>query len=233
MTSSRRHQNWIFEISLRAATAALAIAFVLTAVATRSAQAQTFTVIHTFTQGADGGNPGDGFTIDRGGTLWGTTQTGGVGQNGTVFKMSKKGTDWIFSPLYKFAVGSDGNDPVGRVIFGPNGTLYGTTQTGGGIGCLSYGCGTVFNLRPSPTAPATPLSPWIETVLHRFSGNPDGAFPWSAVVFDQKGNLYGTTPYGGSSNQGAVFKLKPQGGWSLYSFSGPPEIGRASCRERV
>src|ERR1019366_3528686 len=69
MTSSRRHQNWIFEISLRAATAALAIAFVLTAVATRSAQAQTFTVIHTFTQGADGGNPGDGFTIDRGGTL--------------------------------------------------------------------------------------------------------------------------------------------------------------------
>ena len=61
-----------------------------------------------------------------------------------------------------------------------------------------------------------------ETVLHSFTGNPDGAYPFSStLVFDTKGNVYGTTNAGGTSNVGAVFKMTPSGKETVpYSFSG-------------
>src|SRR5271169_6701746 len=101
------------------------LTFALAAVSTQAAQAQTYQVIHTFTGGADGGNPQAGLTLDRAGNLYGTA--------GTVYKLTHKGSGWTFNPLYSFA-GAEA-----RVIFGPDGTLYGTT-TGGG----SEGLGTVF-----------------------------------------------------------------------------------------
>ena len=82
------------------------------------------------------------------------------------------------------------------VTIGPDGTLFGTTESSGRAGdCDSPGCGIVFNLHPSATRPDSVLSPWNETILHRFSlvGN-DGFYPYSEVVFDAAGNLYGTTP---------------------------------------
>ena len=126
MANPKQIRNLIFNLSLRGATATLAIAFLLIAVASQPSQAQTFKVLHTFTGGADGANPEAGVTLDKAGNLYGTTYRGGSGA-GTVYKLTHKGSGWIFNPLYAFH-GSDGFYPIARVIFGPNGTLYGTTS---------------------------------------------------------------------------------------------------------
>jgi hypothetical protein len=162
------------------------------------AQAQTFTVLHNFTGGLDGSSPYAGLSMDGGGNLYGTTSAGGTGY-GAVFELSRKGSGWVFHPLYSFAGGTDGEGPVARVIMGPNGTLYGTTYAGGVPGCSGgYGCGTVFNLRPSPIVCRAVLCSWVETVLYSFNGDSDGANPLLGdIVFDQSGNLYGTTENGG------------------------------------
>ena len=210
----------------RAISLAVTIAFALAlVVTTESALAQTFKVLHTFTGELDGANPSAGLTMDRAGNLYGTAARGGATGYGTVFKLAYKGSSWVLTPLYSFPAGSDGASPYARVIFGPNGSLYGTTGHGGGIGgCGADGCGTVFNLRPSATVCKTALCFWTETVLHRFSGGSDGGSPYSAVVFDQAGNLYGTTSAGGSNNSGTVYKLAPSGGsWIetvLHNFTG-------------
>jgi uncharacterized repeat protein (TIGR03803 family) len=209
-------------------TVTFSILFLLTILAFTSAQAQTYTKLHDFTGGADGGVPGAGLTMDRAGNLYGTAEVGGSDGGGTVFKLTHTGSGWTFNPLYSFAGGNDGTQPRGGVIIGPNGTLYGTTYEGG-----SQGVGTVFNLRPAPHACAKVLCPWTETVLYSFKGSADGAFPWDALVFDQTGNIYGTTQNGGVPKPtspcnigecGTVFELTPaNGGWIesvIYSFSG-------------
>ncbi len=226
MQSKEQSCNLISRIISRAATAALAIAtvFALTVVLTQSAQAQTFKVIHTFTGGADGGEPAAGLTMDRAGNLYGTAEEGGAGGYGTVFQLKRSGANWTFNTLYGFAGGRDAGLPLAGVIFGPNGSLYGTTQEGG-EDCSPEGCGTVFNLKPFPTACKTALCGWQETVLYRFTGGSDGSNPGAGeLTFDQAGNIYGTTGYGGLSGNGTVFELAPSnGGWTesvLYDFSG-------------
>ena len=227
MANPEQLESCIFGTSLRAAITALVLAmmFVLTGGASRTAQAQTFRVIHNFTRGLDGANPSSGLTKDRAGNLYGTANRGGAAGYGTVFRLAHTGSGWVLTPLYSFAGGSGGASPYARVIFDPNGTLYGTTADGGGIGgCGNDGCGTVFNLRPSPAVCKTALCPWTETVLYRFSGGSDGGVPFSPVVFDQAGNLYGTAYVGGSHNRGTVYKLTPSGGgWVesvLHNFGG-------------
>jgi hypothetical protein len=116
-------------------TVALALALLL-ALAAIPAQAQTFNVLHSFT-GPDGANPLAGLTIDRAGNLYGTTWAGGTASCyfkfgcGTVFKMKHAGSGWVLTPLYSFS-GGDGLGPEDRVIFGPDGTLYGETTYGQG-----------------------------------------------------------------------------------------------------
>ena len=222
MTSSRQHRSWIFGTSRRSATAALAMALALTVVATPAAHAQTFTVLHSFTNGQDGANPEAGLTMDKAGNLYGTAFYGGLGP-GTVFKLTYKGSGWTFSPLYSFpADESDGANPKARVIFGPNGTLYGTALGG------NPGYGVIFNLKPPVTACKSVFCPWTETVLHNFTRNQfDGIDPGSGdVVFDPAGNLYGTTIQGGSDGLGAVYELTPSGAESvLWSFTGGQQDG--------
>jgi|SRR5271157_220116 len=216
MANPRQLRNSIFGLSLGAATAALAIAFLLIVVAPQPVQAQTFNVLHTFTGAQDGGNPYAGVTMDKAGNLYGTASSGGAANYGTVYKLTHKGSGWTLNSLYSFAGGSDGAFPQARVIFGPNGILYGTTRGGGA------GYGTVFNLRPKPTACLTALCPWTETVLYSFKGT-DGDGPLGDVLFDQAGNIYGTTGAGGSYDSGTVYELKPSGsGWTesvLFSFN--------------
>ena len=211
MTSSRQHRTWIFGTSRRAATAALAMALALTVVATPAAHAQTFTVLHNFKDGQDGANPETGLTMDKAGNLYGTTIHGGLGV-GTVFKLNKS-SGWTFKPLYSFPANeSDGASPQARVIFGPNGTLYGTA--GGGI----PGGGVVFNIEPRART---------ETVLYNFPGyHGDAGRPGSGDVVFYQGNLYGTTILGGSAGVGAVYELTPSGEESvLYSFTGGQQDG--------
>ena len=87
--------------------AALAIVFVLIVATSQRAQAQTFSVIYSFTGGSDGGNPAFGVTMDGTGNLYGPTDSGGAGY-GTVYQLKHKGSSWTLNPLYSFTGGSDG-----------------------------------------------------------------------------------------------------------------------------
>jgi uncharacterized repeat protein (TIGR03803 family) len=234
MENQQRAGNLALEVAQYAFVAArvLATVLALTVVASQAAQAQTYNVLHNFTDGQDGGSPFAGLTMDRGGNLYGTTVYGGTG-NGTVFKMAYKHSAFVFSPLYSFAGGRDGANPQARVIIGPDGSLYGTTQYGG------QGYGIVFKLTPPPTACKTALCPWKETVLYRFSGGTDGGDPFAEVIFDQVGNLYGTTVLGGGGTCnstytcGVVYELTPSNGsWTesvLYSFTGSTDGGASTA----
>jgi uncharacterized repeat protein (TIGR03803 family) len=116
--------------------------------------------------------------------------------------------------LYSFAGGTDGSQPLfAGVIFDQSGNLYGVTAFGG-----LYNQGTVFQLTPSPGGT------WTETVLHSFTGGPDGAQPMGGLITDGAGNIYGTAAYGGAPNCGTVFALSPSvsgGDWTytvLHAF---------------
>jgi uncharacterized repeat protein (TIGR03803 family) len=108
--------------------------------------------------------------------------------------------------LYNFAGSSDGGDPFASLIRDAAGNLYSTVDYGG----TSF-AGAVFKVAPNGT----------ETVLYSFSGGSDGAYPFSPVVRDGAGNLYGTTSMGGSANAGVVFKVDTNGTETvLHSFTG-------------
>ncbi len=219
MHSKPQLQDSFFRIISRAATnaPAMALTLALMMVLTQSAQAQTFNVIHNFSGGQDGANPTAGVTMSGAGTLYGTTYAGGMGA-GTVYRLKRSGAGWVFDPLFSFD-GADGAHAKARVVFGPEGLLYGTTDEGG-----AHGDGTVFNLGPSPRACTTVLCSWKETVLYQFTGGADGAHPlYGDLLFDQAGNIYGTT-YSGGTGYGTVYELTPSGsGWTenvLHYFSG-------------
>jgi uncharacterized repeat protein (TIGR03803 family) len=216
----------------RLSTFFVASALTLTGIAslgTQSAHAQTFRVIHTFTGEAEGSHPSTGLTLDRAGNLYGTTIFG----LGTVFQLKETNGSWQLNTLYAFGVNVlDADTPMGRTVFGSDGTLYGTTFLGGSGRCPG-GCGAVYALRPPRTTCRTAVCPWTETVLYSFTGGADGSQPQSVeLVFDRAGNLYGTTPGGGSNGYGVVFKLSPAGGrWTesvIHSFNGQDGIGVVS-----
>jgi hypothetical protein len=124
--------------------------------------------------------------------------------------------------------GADGEYPWYNLIFDASGNLYGTTALGDSYNtnCGQYGCGTVFKL--SKTAGGG----WQRTVLHVFSGDPDGWDPEGGLVFDAAGNLYGTTAYGGLYNGGIAFELSPTltGAWTetvLHTFGGAGDASQA------
>jgi len=160
----------------------------------------------------DGANPYAGLIFDKKGNLYGTTMDGGAYGGGGVFKLSAKGKGTV---LYSFCAQNDcadGGVPQAGLIFDQKGNLYGTTVSGGAYCGSNYGCGVVFKLTPQGE----------ETVLYSFCAKTtcaDGASPYGGLVFDKKGNLYGTTLMGGAANRGTVFKLTPEGEETvLYGF---------------
>lgn len=188
--------------------AIFAFVFVLavTAFGIPRAQAQNFSVVHSFTGGSDGGGPLNGFTIDSKGNLYGTTSSGGASNYGVVFKLNLGGGEVV---LHSFTGGADGANPDGFLVLDKAGNLYGTTTAGG-----AFGAGTVFEV----------AGPGKEKVLYSFAGKTDGADPEAGLAMDASGNLYGTTIAGGANGNGTVFKLtrpKSAGKWTetvLYSF---------------
>jgi uncharacterized repeat protein (TIGR03803 family) len=181
-------------------------------------QATKFKVLHTF-KGSDGGSPMGVLVRDAAGNIYGTTIGGGTGKCskmgcGTAFKLNKSGQQvWLYS--FK---GGNGLNPDAGLLRDAAGNLFGTTVYGGDTNCAPpEGCGTVFELDKTGKQ---------GTVLHKFTGTPDGWFPEALLVEDPAGNLYGTTYLGGSSSLGAVFKIDKTGKETiLHSFAGPPDGG--------
>ncbi|MGO9484998.1 MAG: choice-of-anchor tandem repeat GloVer-containing protein [Rhodomicrobium sp.] len=186
--------------------------------------------VYDFT-GASGSQPNSSLISDAKGALYGTTCYGGASQSqyeigyGTVFKLTPpaSGTgSWTETVLYSFMGGTtDGRCPVGNLVMDAQGALYGAVQMGGPLGQ-----GYIFKLTP----PASGTSAWTETILHSFGSSPDGNSPVAGVIFDAHGSLYGTTAYGGTANNGTVYKLTPpvsgNGAWTetiMYSFQGQPD----------
>lgn len=175
----------------------------------------TETILHVFTGGTDGAAPYAGVTLDAKGNIYGTTQQGGSTRGpcsafgcGVVFEIDAAGAETI---LYRFTGGADGSQP-GCALFDAGGSLYGTTGLGGDLTCdPPNGCGVVFKLNLSGK----------ETVLHNFEGGAaDGYDPYSGVIRDSAGNLYGTTYRGGADNVGTVYKLDTEGNLTLlHSFT--------------
>ena len=130
-----------------------------------------------------------------------------------MFRLAHSGPEWALSTLYSFQGGTDGEHPVGGLIFDRLGNLYGTT-TGGGGGSGSGG--TVFELSPAGGG-------WIFNLLHGWSG-PGSGGPWGNLAMDVAGNLYGAAYGDGVFESGLVFKLTPiSGGWAyadLHDFAG-------------
>ncbi len=164
--------------------------------------------------GLDGHDPIGDLIWDPMGNIYGTTGSGGTVDLGTVFKMTKSGSNWTEIPLHIFT-GPDGDGPVSGVIFDSNGNLLGTTISGG-----LYGSGIVFELTYIDGIG------WAETVLYSFQNQSDGSYLYAGLVKDSAGNLYGATSQGGNGGGGAVFELSPAGNaWTfnvLYSFFGQP-----------
>jgi uncharacterized repeat protein (TIGR03803 family) len=173
-------------------------------------------VVHTFSGAPDGVFPLDGLVPDSSGNLYGTTVGGGLIKLGchkvhddgcgTVFKLTPSGSTYAYSVIYRFKGGaSDGSHPAASLLPRPNGIFYGLTIDGGG---LRAGLGTVFSITAGGS----------EHVVYRFQGGNDGEDPddTPGLVADRSGNLYGTTAFGGGTNNvvcsggcGTVFKLAP------------------------
>ncbi|MGA9017791.1 MAG: choice-of-anchor tandem repeat GloVer-containing protein [Candidatus Cybelea sp.] len=161
-------------------------------------------------QGSDGDTPG-GALIDVNGILYGTTLLGGRGSCfekggcGVVYSITTSGAETV---VYRFSSASHGQNPRAGLL-DVNGTLYGTTEWGGGGSCeldstRFRGCGTIYSLAASGA----------EQVLHAFIGGSDGAHPEASLI-DVNGTLYGTTKEGGFKTRcagngcGTVFELSP------------------------
>ncbi len=227
----------------------LATLAVATYAPAQSVVPSTDTVLHVFQGGNDGALPAGGVVLDAKGNVYGATTYGGnggtdclAGSCGTVYELTppaQPGGAWTETILYNFGGKSHNNDgelPNGGLVMDAVGNLYGVTAYGGAGNCLLLGgddgCGTVFELSP----PSQPGGAWRKVTIYSFQGGTDGDLGIGNLTFDQAGNLYGATEYGGGfgscnapfyQNCGTVFELSPPGtqgsAWTekvLYSFKG-------------
>lgn len=189
-----------------------------------------FSPLYTFypDQLAEGNGPQSKLVIGPDGALYGAAEYGGNAGCfdrgcGTVFKLQPRAHScptsachWNITVLSYFS--EDSGAFPDQIVFGPDGSIYGTTIIGGNVGdnCPT-GCGTVFQLTNSGGT-------WSKKVLYEFNGS-DGNDPKGGVILDSAGNLYGTTYSGGTNNKGVLYKLSPaaQGFWTqtiLHVFDG-------------
>lgn len=204
-----------FCLSKRRSSGLLLLVMVLGVLPAATQQAPapyTERVLYSFKNTPDGAYPYDGLVLDKKGNFYGTTNEGGAFNQGAVFMITKKGAERL---LYSFGGGSDGAYPQGWLVPDEQGNLYGTTYFGGGSTNCSGGCGVVFEVALDGT----------ETVLHRFGGGTDGAYPAAGLIRDKQGNFYGTTLAGGSNNCvsgcGTVYQITAVGAEApLYRFKG-------------
>ncbi len=192
----------------------------------------TFGLLYSFAGGDDGWQPYAAVTIGPDGTLYGTTYLGGgTGCQqegcGTVFQL-RPGANfcrsvlcpWTETQIYQFTNGLDGGNPLAGVTFDANGNMYGTTIRAEN----NQDFGSVYELSPSSHG-------WILTALYDFSDFDQAGSPQGGVLFDQHGNLWGTTYLGGADDCldpqepepcGVLFELTPSGsGWNYrtaYEF---------------
>ena len=149
---------------------------------------------------ADGETPLSGLVLGNNGIFYGTTASGGLNGNGTVFSITSGGA---LTTLHSFDLPVDGASIVAPLVQAANGTFYGVTGEGG-----SHNYGTVFSMTSGGSV----------TTLHTFDGT-DGAYPYAALVQGTNGTFYGTTSDFGANNDGTVFSITSGGAFTtLHNF---------------
>jgi uncharacterized repeat protein (TIGR03803 family) len=157
-------------------------------------------LLHNFTTNPkDGQFPYGALRFDTAGNLYGTTNGGGAGNNGTVFELTRASGVWREKLLHAFNASGDGVYPTPGLVFDAAGNLFGATQGGG---ALSQG--TVFELSPSASGP------WTETIVYSFSPSDMGGYaPAQGLTIDGAGNIYGTAIRGGAFDDGTAYQITP------------------------
>ena len=214
---------------------ALAVALLLAGLGSQGAAASGYKVIYSFCSQdgcADGDFPHAALIRDPSGTLYGTTESGGAGNGGTIFALVPDGTDWQYQVLYSFCSQPfcvDGYKPLAGLIEDGEGNLYGTASDGGS-GRKHFGA--VFKLTHNAARTA-----WTYSEIYGFCTKhkktcPDGVGPNSALTYrgaasgapyDGVSPLYGTTLLAGLFGGGVVYQLTPGSGgtWTqsvVYAF---------------
>jgi uncharacterized repeat protein (TIGR03803 family) len=209
-----------FSISLRnARSIALLTLLVVAAAAARSAQAQTYTILHAFAGGTDGAVPTP-IIRDAQGNIYGATRFGGIpscdlDSCGTVYKIDSAGNETV---LYRFTGGTNGTNPLAALVEDAKGNLYGTTQGNGVVN----GASVVFKVDPNGQETSIVITRANACCLD------------SPLAVDAEGNLYGMSPYSGEPNCGVaqndlgcgtLFKITPSGKLvTLHVFTGTDGI---------
>ena len=166
-----------------------------------------YTVLHDM-DGDVGSGPHGGMVFGIDGAIYGTQFTGGQFDQGAIFRITKAGS---YSVLHDFegttqpGPSTDGAAPDGRLAVAANGTIYGTTSSGGG----PSGLGTAWSIKQSGAK-------WSYTQLRMFSSN-EATIPHSGLILAADDSLYGTGSTGGADQAGAVFQLlAPSNGHRAY-----------------
>ena len=162
----------------------------------RLAAMHTESVVHSFNGTTDGAYPSSALSLDPAGNLFGTANQGGSGQEGTIFKLTNKGH---FSVLHTFKGILQGANPAAGLILDSSGNLYGTTTEGGNLD----DDGTIFELNPTTGS---------YTVFHAFASGNQGNYPYTGLIADSSGNLYGATESGGTGRRGLLYRITPSVG---------------------
>jgi len=181
-----------------------------------------FSVVYSFCAQpgcADGAGPNSPLVQDKNHNLYGTTAGGGANGAGTVFQITPSGIEKV---LYNFTGGADGANPSSGLLMDSKGNFYGETLFGG-----TNGGGTVFELTSSG----------VLKVFYSFTYyGVAGTSPANGLLRDYKGNLYGTTTYGGpygcaeGYGCGVVFEVSPTGAEeTLYAFTGGADDGNPAA----
>ena len=190
-----------------------------------SARTHGLRVLYDFQGRSDGFGPGGRVVFDASGRLYGTTPDGGKaggcnGQGcGVVYQLAFHHNGWVQTVLHTFTGRNDGAvGGLGPLLVSGN-DIYGIAELGG-----RYQAGTAYRLSPGSNGA------WTFTLLYAFKGSPDAAFPYGGLIANAKGDLFGTTYYGGATGSGAIYELMPRtsgryGERVLYSFSGGADGG--------
>jgi uncharacterized repeat protein (TIGR03803 family) len=168
----------------------------------------TFTVLASF-NGVNGSNPQAGLIMDAAGNLYGTTTSGGINSEGTVFELPNG--SGVITTLGNFD-GINGLNPDSPLLMDAAGNLFGTALTGGGTAANG---GTVYEVIAGGG---------VITSLAVFTG-PDGIGPMGALSMDSAGNIYGATNGAGSNNGGTIYELSPTNGPASRLAFGASPVG--------
>lgn len=161
---------------------------------------------------SDGAGPQAGLALAPNGFLFGATYGGGISNFGTIFKISTNGGG--FEVLHHFTGGADGKNPSADPIIASDGAIYGVTYFSD-----SATRGTIYKINADGSG---------YTVLHRFTGTPDGQQPTARLLQGSDGMLYGTTVFGGTASQlGAIYKMSLDGSFYFVMHAAQSGEGRS------